>query len=43
MTDDILMQEVAERLRELGVDDDEIEFEIQVMEDEGFFDTGDLY
>jgi hypothetical protein len=35
--DEILMAEVREQLRDQGLEDDEIDFQITVMADEGCF------
>lgn len=43
MTDDVLIAEVRDQLRDLGLDDDEIGFQVAEMKDAGMFDVPDGY
>lgn len=43
MTDDVLMAEVRDQLADLGLDEDEIDFQLAEMKDAGMFDARDPY
>lgn len=40
MDDDTLIADVRDQLRDEGLDEDSVEFQIMCMRDEGIFDVG---